>query len=329
MTRIERPTLSELRAKVQKDRHREIGNWLARRWARPTAVYGTWLAVRLGLTANQITGAAMAASLAGAVAIGSGKPTGFVLGVFLSYLAFWLDRVDGQLARWRGTSCLEGVYLDYLMHHAANLALGFALGYGLAARTGNLHWAVAGFAIGIGWALLALHNDCRYKAFFQRLKRESRSFRVDGGAGGRPAPPPPWPRSGLGVLTWPAAKACESHVVLIALALLAISALGFPEAWEKLWRTGVVGMSILAPGLALGRIVRTARRGKVETEFDRWFRTLECSAERSDPDLEWSVSEPTRIGENRQASCPQPSADRLSGWLERHDRKNRDPRSIR
>ena len=35
-------------ARVQKDRHREIGNWLARRVARPTAVYGCWLAIRLG-----------------------------------------------------------------------------------------------------------------------------------------------------------------------------------------------------------------------------------------------------------------------------------------
>ena len=44
------PTLADLRATVQKQRHREIGNWLARRVARPTAVYGSWVAVRLGLS---------------------------------------------------------------------------------------------------------------------------------------------------------------------------------------------------------------------------------------------------------------------------------------
>ena len=37
----------------------EIGNWLARRVARPTAVYGCWLAIRLGLTAHQVTLAAL------------------------------------------------------------------------------------------------------------------------------------------------------------------------------------------------------------------------------------------------------------------------------
>src|SRR6185437_10329954 len=100
------PTLAQLRARVQKDRHREIGNWLARRVARPSAVYGTWLAVRLGLSADQVTLAALAANLAAAVAIGSGTRAGFIMGVALAHLGYWLDHVDGQVARWRGTARL-------------------------------------------------------------------------------------------------------------------------------------------------------------------------------------------------------------------------------
>src|SRR4051794_34808278 len=75
----DRPTLAELRARVQKGRHREIGNWLARRVGRPTAVYGTWLAVRLGLTAHQVTLVALLAGAAGAVAIATGSRSGFVV----------------------------------------------------------------------------------------------------------------------------------------------------------------------------------------------------------------------------------------------------------
>src|SRR5690349_3195046 len=163
MSPRERPTLGELRGRVHKDRHREVGNWLARRIGRPTAVYGTWVAVRLGLSAHQVTLAALLASLAAAVAIATGHRAGFVAGVALAHLAFWLDHVDGQVARWRRTASLDGVYFDYLMHHAANLGLGYGLGYGLAARTGDLRWAGAGFAIAVGWAGLSLHNDCRYK----------------------------------------------------------------------------------------------------------------------------------------------------------------------
>jgi hypothetical protein len=287
--------MAQLRARVQKDRHREIGNWLARRWARPTAVYGTWAAVRLGLSAHQVTLAALSASLAAALSVGSGTRSGFVAGVLLAHLAFWLDHVDGQVARWRGTSSLDGVYLDYLMHHAANLALGFALGYGLAARSGDPRWAAAGFAMALGWAGLSLHNDCRYKAFFQRLKREARAYRVDGGSGGRPAPPSPWPRRGIRALTWPAYKACEPHAVLLGLTALAVAALVAPLLWLGLWRWGVRLSAALAPLLALARIARAVRGGSVEGEFARWFRLLDgpavgemtsggpCASRRSSP----------------------------------------------
>jgi phosphatidylglycerophosphate synthase len=268
------PTLAELRARVQKARHREIGNWLARRVARPSAVYGTWLAVRLGISANQVTTAAWLTSMAASAAVGWGTRAMFVSGVALAHLAFWLDHVDGQVARWRGSASLDGTYLDYLMHHMANLATGFALGYGLASRSGDPRWAIAGMAIAGGWTLLGLHNDCRYKAFFQRLKAATGAYRVDGGSGGRPGPPAPWPRRGLGMVTWPAYKACEPHVVLIGMTVLAIAATLSPLLWLKLWGGGVIAMAILAPVLAMARIARAVRRGGVEDEFARWFRPM-------------------------------------------------------
>jgi CDP-alcohol phosphatidyltransferase len=270
-----RPTIVELRAHVQKDRHREIGNWLARRIARPSAIYGCWLAIRLGLSAHQVTLAAICSSLGAAVAIGTGDPLLFVVGVLLAQLGFWLDHIDGQVARWRETVSLDGVYLDYLMHHAANLALGFALGYGLAARSGDTRWTIAGFAIAVGWGLLSLHNDCRYKAFFQRLKSTNLSYRVDAGGGGRPQPPAPWPRRGLGAITWPAYKVCEVHVVMIGLTVLAVPAILLPPVWLALWRAGVLFLAVLAPVLGIGRTARSVSRSTVEVEFSRWFQPVE------------------------------------------------------
>ena len=143
-----------------------------------------------------MTAGALLAGVGAALAIGSGTRWGFVAGVSLAHLAFWLDHVDGQVARWRGTAGLDGVYLDYWMHHASGLALGFGLGYGLAARSGDVRWAAAGLLIAAGWTLLGLHNDCRYKAFFQRLKASEGTYRVEGGSGGKPSPPPPPGRPG-------------------------------------------------------------------------------------------------------------------------------------
>jgi len=270
----DRPTLAQLRAVVQKGRHREIGNWLARRVGRPSAVYGTWAAVRLRITANQATLGAMAASLAGAAAIGTGDRWAFVAGVILCHLAFWLDHVDGQIARWRGTASLDGVYFDYLMHHAANLALGFAVGFGLAARTGRLFWAPLGFAIAAGWAALSLHNDCRYKAFFQRLKSSPEHYRVAGGSGGRPAPPPCWPRHGRAAVTYPFYKACEPHVVLLTLTALAMTAVVDSRVWLTCWQGYAMATAVAAPLLAAARVARSVSMGATEAEFRAWFRPV-------------------------------------------------------
>jgi hypothetical protein len=276
------PSLAELRTRVFKHSApvglssappEEVGSWLARRVARPSAVFGTWLALRCGLSAHQITLAALFAGFASAVCIATGARSGFVAAVLLAHLAYWLDHVDGQVARWRGTAGLDGVYFDYLMHHAATMALGFGLGYGLALRCGDPLWAAGGFLIALGWALLGLHNDCRYKAFFQRLKRESRSFRVDGGAGGRPAAPPGWPARGWGLIAWPLHKICEPHVVLIALTVDGVLAIAAPALWLSLWRGGVRAMALLAPALAAARAARAVRRRAVTAEFDRWFQS--------------------------------------------------------
>ncbi len=277
---LNRPTIAELRACVHKDRHDEIGNWLARRVARPTAVYGCWLAIRLGLGAHQVTLLALASNLLAAVAIGVGTRHSFVFGVMLAHLAFWLDRVDGQVARWWKTASLDGVYLDYLMHHAANLVLGFGLGYGLAERSGNSRWAVLGMAVAAGWMFLSLQNDCRYKAFIQRLKSASGRFTVDCGAGGRPGPPSPWPRRGLGMISWPAFKMCEPHVVLGVLALLALLAAAAPTYWLAGWRLAVIGWAILGPLLAIARIARCVARNQVEAEFNRWYRPAQTASRR-------------------------------------------------
>ena len=201
------------------------------------------------------------------------------LGTVLLHLGFWLDHVDGQVARWRRTASLDGVYLDYLMHHVVNLPLGFALGYGLAIRSGNPLWSVAGFAIAAGWGLLALHNDCRYKAFFQRLKSVSGSYRIDGGSGGRPRHRP-WPRRGLGMVTWPAYKLCEPHVVLLWLTWPGGAgddeSLGVDRLLAcRRHRHG----ALLAPLLAAARITRAVARGTVEAEFDRWFMPIDAKVE--------------------------------------------------
>ena len=144
------PTIQDS-GRVQKEQHREIGNWLARRIGRPSAVYGCWLAIRLGLTAHQVTMAALITNPGRSHGDWFGRARLFILGVVLAQFAFWLDHVDGQVARWRKTASLDGVYFDYLMHHATtwcwDSASGMVWRSSQVSRTGRLRaswWRSAG-----------------------------------------------------------------------------------------------------------------------------------------------------------------------------------------
>ena len=271
------PSLAELRSKVFKHSRpggREIGNVLAIYWGRPSAVYGTWLAVRLGLSAHSVTAMALGSQVMAAVAIGSGSRAGFVAGILLSHLAYWLDHVDGQVARWRGSSSLSGVYFDYMLHHVSSMTLGFALGFGLVLRGGSPFWALAGFSLALGWTCLGLNNDCRYKSFFQRLKVEAGPFLVKGGAGGSPRPPDGWPMAWPGVVTWPLAKMNEPHTVLLTLTALGGLAVARTDLWVAGWRAYVLGAGSVAVLLATARIARTIAGRAPDQEFARWFQPM-------------------------------------------------------
>lgn len=280
-----RPTFAELRATVfkhspmarenepgeKREPGVEIGNWLARKVGRPSALPGTWLAIRLGLSAHGITCLALIADLAGAASIASGTVRGFAAGIVLTQIGYWLDHVDGQVARWNRSTSLDGVYFDYLMHHAAALALGFGLGQALAMRSGDPRRAIAGFAIAAGWLFLGLHNDCRYKAFFQRLKRDGASFRLALEPAETPSPPPPRPRTGLAAIAWPAYKLCEPHAVLVTLAATSPLIFLSEKTFWMFLNFYVMTMAIAAPALALARSARAIARGSIEADFARWF----------------------------------------------------------
>ena len=108
------------------------------------------------------------------------------------------------------------------------------------------------------------------------MKKETRSFRVDGGGGGAfaPAPAPGPPARGIALVTWILLKACEPHVVLATLSALAVVTFINVSTWIYLLKMYVATTAVLAPVLAAGRAYRTIRKGAVEREFDRWFKPL-------------------------------------------------------
>ena len=259
--------------RCQKPNHTRVGNWFARRVSRPAALRITWLVLPTGVTAHTVTLVAWACGLAAAAAFAWGTAGAWLLGAVLWQLWYLLDHVDGQVARYRGRATLDGVQLDYTMHHTLNVLLPVGLGYGVGVWSGAPAWVWAGVAWGLGALLLSMEHDVRTKAFIQRLKRLHGELRVVGGGGGRPAPTPPAPRGLARRAGWLAHKLCEMHVVMNVVTLLALGQLLLARGLAP-GAILVAAMALLALLLAIVRLARSLRREAAEQEFAAWFHPL-------------------------------------------------------
>jgi len=298
-----RVSLDQLERVCQKPDHRRVGNWMARRISRPAALRITWLLAPWGVTANAATLAAWGCGLAAAGALAWGTMGGWIAGAVLLQLWYLLDHGDGQLARLRGTASLDGVQLDYLMHHTVNLLVPLGIGFGLflasppQSESGRVAPILAalkvagGLAWGVALLLITLQHDARYKAFHQRLKRLHGTLYVYGGGGGRPEAQPAVPRHPLRLAAWLARKACETHVMMNLVTLLALLQWGLGDTRLHSAQTYLFLMAPLALAVAAWTIFRSQRAQTAEHEFRAWYR-VPPGCELVFHDGWWTVQEP-------------------------------------
>ena len=89
------------------------------RWYRAhrrLSIHLTRVMLRANFRANQVSGLMMVMAAAGAALLTSLSPAVNVLGFALLYLAFLLDKVDGEIARLRRTQSARGILLDRFHH---------------------------------------------------------------------------------------------------------------------------------------------------------------------------------------------------------------------
>jgi len=269
---MKRIALNELERRCQKPDHRRVGNWMARHVSRPAALRITRVVAPWGVSANVATLAAWGCGIAAAAAFAWGTVWGWVLGAAMLQLWYLLDHVDGQLARLNGTASLDGVQLDFLMHHTINLLVPIGVGCGLFVQTGQPLWPAGGLLWGVSLLLINLQHDTRYKAFIQRLQRIRGRLLVAGGGGGRPEPQPPIPRRPLRLAAWTARKACEIHVILNLLSMVALGHLLLGDSQLLTGRIYLATAAIPAAAVATWTIARSQHQGSVEKEFAAWYR---------------------------------------------------------
>lgn len=100
-------------------------------------------AARRGLTPNTVTWASMAVGGLAAAGFATGSRPGLVAGALLLQVAFLLDCVDGQLARYTGRFSALGAWLDGVFDRGKEYLAYAGLAYG----TGGDAWVLAGAAL--------------------------------------------------------------------------------------------------------------------------------------------------------------------------------------
>jgi len=95
---------------------------------RLVSIYITWVLLHTNISALQVTVASVLAVLAGTVLLSMAPAWVALLGVVALMIHHLLDKVDGEIARFRQTFSLSGVYLDELGHTLASAGMFLGLG---------------------------------------------------------------------------------------------------------------------------------------------------------------------------------------------------------
>lgn len=259
-------SLEELNKICQKPRYKETGNWMVRHCLRDAALPMTWLLLHTPVTANQVTLASLAIGLLG-VTLLAFPGRGFLLaGALMLQFWYYLDHVDGQIARYRKTASLSGRFFDFLTHHTIHGTLFFGLGVCAFQWTGSLFFVVWGFAASISILLFSLCEDTKHKTFYEAL--------TGGGAFEVLAKEeiPPAEKEAGGWRRWYSRlhKACEIHVAMNALTAAAV--LAFP-LWD--FRLPIfLFYGLAAPFLAAAKAAYLIRGRRVDLDYAATFRRL-------------------------------------------------------
>jgi phosphatidylglycerophosphate synthase len=161
--------------------------------ARPLAAVALVPLARTSVTPNQVTLLTLVVFVAGAVVLAIGASwKALVLGAVVIELSYVLDCVDGQLARWKGTSSPVGAHLDFLMDELKAFLLVAATGVRLWRADQAAHWLLESLL-----ALVAVASAVSLTTFLRRPEYVAASGAAVGhgagdyGEGFDAAPPPP------------------------------------------------------------------------------------------------------------------------------------------
>lgn len=262
-------SLKELNKICQKPHYKEKGNWMVRHFLRDAALPMTWLLLHTSVTAHQVTLISLIIGLIGACVFMIKATGAFLIACLLLQFWYYLDHVDGQIARYRKTVSLTGRFFDFITHHIIHGAIIFPLGFYASRITSNSFFAIWGFFASLAMMSFNLIYDTQYKTFFEKFqdmdKIETVKHPTSAGASQNHS------KTSLSKKVFSFLhKSCEIHVMMNVLTLAAFLQwlLKTPDLRILLF----LYYGIAAPAIAIIKTTYWIRSNRVDEEFSQDFR---------------------------------------------------------
>jgi len=268
-------SLKELNKIVQKPRYKEVGNWMVRHILRDAALPVTALLIRTPVTANQVTLVSLVIGFIGVLFLSIPASSGFLIGVLLLQLWYYLDHVDGQLARYHKTASLSGRYFDFMTHHIIHIPIFFCLGLYCYFRTGNFLLVFWGFIATLAMTMFNVSQDVKFKTFYERLISLSQVRVLKKTESETPESATPTKDDSVRKVFSFLHKSCEIHVLMNILTLAA-----FLEVFLAFRLRGILFFyySITALFIACVKISYLILNKEIDTEFNATFWAVDVEA---------------------------------------------------
>lgn len=129
---------------------------------RKFSIYPTkFLLSKTNISANQVTVFSILVGILAGVFFSFGKSWTMLIGAVLLNGWYFIDHLDGEIAKYRRTSSLTGQYFDLMNHYIVHPIVFFGLGIGLYFQYEWLWLIYAGFLASLGGLILNLCHDAQ------------------------------------------------------------------------------------------------------------------------------------------------------------------------
>ncbi len=134
-------SLTEVKDKCRTGRFFAYDNWRDKLLV-PPSIFFVWLFVNLGWSGNAVSWLSGAVAISGGILLAANDQFLVLIGTCSYIIFYFLDYVDGGVARFKNEGGIEGQYIDWIMHAVSAVALSAGIFVGALNHSGAPFWLV-------------------------------------------------------------------------------------------------------------------------------------------------------------------------------------------